>query len=221
MGNWVYLSYELHPALSNYGGAAGISIDWLRRMDRGDTSNNSSLQLPSHTGTHIDYPLHFFHPGKTGSDYPAAHMVFANTGIIDISQAEINDYLIKPYHLEQSMDPAIEFIIIKTGFCNHRNEEKYWKYNWGFAPETAGFLKNQFPQLRAIGFDLISLSSYQQRETGRIAHKEFLQENDLLIVEDMDLHQINNTTILHSLVVAPLRFAGADGAPVTILADIN
>jgi arylformamidase len=221
MSKWIYLSYELSASLSNYGGSNGIEIEWIRRMDQGDASNNSSLKLSAHTGTHIDYPLHFFKDGKTGSDYVANELVFKSIGMVDISGQEVIDYLIQPNNLINAPTHSIEFLIIKTGFCHCRNEEKYWKFNWGFAPETASFLKKKYPQLKAIGFDLISLSAYQQRETGRVAHKEFLEHHNILIVEDMDLSQIEAVHNIQTLAVAPLRFKGADGAPVTILAEIN
>lgn len=221
MSSWEFLSYEMTETLSNYGGSRGIEIEWLRRMDKGDSSNNSALKLSSHTGTHIDYPLHFYKEGKTGSEYSANNFVFTKVGILDISHADVNAYLISNRDLKNDLQGDIEFLIIKTGFCNRRNDTKYWEHNWGFASETAAFLKGKFPQLKAIGFDLISLSSYQQRETGRIAHKEFLEKNDILIVEDMDLQNIFEETQIKTLIVSPVRFEGADGAPVTIIAEIN
>ena len=44
----------------------------------------------------------------------------------------------------------------------------------GFDIGTARYIKKTFPHIRAIAFDLISLSSYQNREIGRLTHKEFL-----------------------------------------------
>jgi kynurenine formamidase len=221
MSKWTYLSYELSPTLSNYGGSSGIEIEWLRRMDKGDTSNNSALKLSAHTGTHIDYPLHFFKDGKTGSDYASHDLVYTSIGVLDISAEQVENFLIQPANMANCPVGEIEFLIIKTGFCNWRNEEKYWKFNWGFAPETAAYLKKKYPRLQAIGFDLISLSAYQQRETGRVAHKEFLEHHNILIVEDMDLNMVQDSQNIKTLIVAPLRFKGADGAPVTILAEMN
>lgn len=220
--NWIFLSYELSPDLSNYGNSAGIEIDSVRSMERGDTSNNSFLRLPSHTGTHIDYPFHFYKEGKTGSDYLAGNFIFPKVGVLDISGIEPEHYLITPECLSgKALEGDYDFLIIKTGFCHYRNEEKYWKYNWGWAPQTADFFRQKYPSLKAVGFDLISLSSYQQREVGRVAHKAFLEKNNILIVEDLDLSAINKHTKIGQLIVAPLRFAEADGAPVTILAQIS
>jgi len=221
MSKWVYLSYEMSESLSNYGNGKGIEIEWIRSMDRGDTSNNSALKLPSHTGTHLDYPFHFYNNGKKGSDYSVMDHVFESVSIIDISNETIQDYLIRTNNLTLPENNKTRFLIIKTGFCEKRTKEEYWNFNWGFAPETAGFLKSKLPSLKAIGFDLISLSSYQQRETGRIAHKEFLEKNDILIIEDMDLSHISQNTIVNNLIVSPLRFKDADGTPVTIFANID
>jgi kynurenine formamidase len=218
---WKFLSYELSPALSNYGGAAGIHIDWIRRIDQGDTSNNSALQLPAHTGTHIDYPFHFLADRKNGSEYDANDLIFHNCILVDIQAIKPQNFLITPDDLEQVISTTsdkADLILFKTGFCYRRDEESYWKYNWGFAPACAGFLKSKFPLLRAIGFDLISLTAYQQRETGRLAHKEFLGTHQLLIVEDMDLRNISDTEKISTVIISPLRFIGADGAPVTVWA---
>ena len=218
---WIFLSYELSPELSNYGGAKGITIDWLRRIDRGETSNNSSLKFPAHTGTHIDFPFHFLAEGNTGSEFEPHDLVFEYAVLVDIQYLNPSNYLIKPNDLEKfisELSEKTELILFKTGFCYHRNEERYWKYNWGFAPECASFLKSKFPQLRAIGFDLISLTAFQQREIGRLAHKEFLGTHHLLIVEDMDLRNVSSNDTFSTIIVSPLRFIGADGAPVTVWA---
>jgi kynurenine formamidase len=73
-----------------------------------------------------------------------------------------------------------------------------------------------------IGFDFISLSSYAHRDLGREAHRAFLAEleidgdnkDPILIIEDMDLSKIK--ICLSKIIVSPLRFEMADGAPVTV-----
>lgn len=221
MESWIFLSYELSKELSNYGGSDGIEISWIKRIDKGDTSNNSLLNLASHTGTHIDYPYHFIKDGRNGSNYDAKDFVFDKVFTVDISEKITKDLLIYPHHFNLEINHEISFLIIKTGFCIKRSNEEYWKYNWGFAPETASYLKTIFPNLKAVGFDLISLTSYQNREIGRVAHRSFLGENNLLIVEDMDLSKIKSSSNIELLIISPLRFKEADGSPVTIIAKIN
>ncbi|MCK4664391.1 MAG: cyclase family protein [Bacteroidales bacterium] len=220
--NWIYLSYELSSDLSSYGNGERINISRVNRIEKGKSSNTSLLTFSSHFGTHIDYPYHFSNEDPNGDFYSAKDYIFENIRIIDISQETIPDLLIKNNNfLIKKVDNLTELLIIKTNFGVARHTESYWKYNWGFSPETAAYLKTYFPNLRAIGFDLISLTSFQRRDIGRIAHKEFLINNKILIIEDMNLSNINKSIFIKKIIISPLRFAKADGAPVTIFANIE
>jgi arylformamidase len=64
--------------------------------------------------------------------------------------------------------------------------------------------------------DFISISSLTDRETGRQAHRAFL-EKDILIIEDMKLGELEDGPVLAEVVCLPLRFVNGDGAPCTIL----
>lgn len=219
---FVFLSYELSAELSGYGNGDRVKIEHIRSIARGDSSNNSYLNLPGHFGTHIDFPKHFIENGKIGSDYSAEDFVFNQISFIDLQSQKVDDYLLRPVHFQElTPDDSTTLLIIKTGFCLIRKTEDYWLKNWGFAPETAAFLKEKFPQLKAILFDLMSLTSYQERLVGREAHRSFLGEHDLLLIEDADLSQVDENTKWNQVIVAPLRFENSDGTPVTIIANIH
>lgn len=217
----IFLSYILTPELSAYGNGPRVETELVRSIKRGHTSNNSLLKLPAHYGTHIDFPYHFSATGKTLNDYQAQDFVFQAVEIIEITSQVIADDIIRPTHLmAHAFAEDTKFLIVKTGFSSRRQEDVYWNNNWGFAPECAPFFKEKMPGLRGIGFDTMSLSAYQNRPLGRIAHKRFLIDHDLLIIEDMDLSQISATTQIAQLIAAPLRFDAADGSPVTIIATV-
>lgn len=222
--NWKFLSYSLSSALSGYGDGKRISIRKLKSQEKGDSSNNSEISLPSHFGTHLDFPLHFNLTGKSIDNYNAEDFVFKSVKIIDLQHIEFSGYLISVENLKTIGligNRETDFLLFKTGYCEIRDTEKYWRYGLGFDIGTVKFIKSKFPNLRAIGFDLISLSSYQERKVGRKAHFEFLIENDILILEDVDLRKVSAKTKIKELIVAPLRFEHADGAPVTLLANIE
>jgi len=219
--SWIYLSYPLNNKAFGYGNGDRFEIKQIRNICCGDSSNNSEFKMPTHYGTHIDFPFHFNEKGKTSSAYQASDFIFSNIEIIEVSNI-VDDYLIKNNNLNiDFIDKHIDFLIIKTGFCSKRNKNEYWEKGYGFHPETASFLKINFPNLKAIGFDLISLNSYQNRPIGREAHKAFLIEKDILIIEELDLRKVNNKTKIKQLIVAPLLLENADGAPCTIFANIN
>lgn len=223
--SWHFLSYELSENLSGYGDGKRIEITKTREIAKGATSNNSEIAMPVHFGTHMDFPYHFGEDGLRCSNYTASSFIFKNIIVVSIDCREIDDKIIEYEDLmpaitsySNKLDGA-EALIIKTGFCELRSVDRYWKNNPGFSPNLAKALKQSMPNLRLLGFDSISLTNYQNRELGRIAHKSFLLEQNILIVEDMMLDRLNGQSI-RQLIVAPLRITGGDGAPVTVFAEL-
>ena len=212
--NCSFLSYFRNNETPQYGGAADIDIRQRSSIGKGDSSNSTLIHLPNHVGTHIDFPRHFGKEGKTINDYKADSWEFKRVCLMDYEAVE--EEII---NLEGKMDDLpidTELLLIRTGFQKYRGQKKYWNNNPGLAPELAKSLRKQCPGLRAVGFDFISLSSYQHRPLGRVAHKEFLIENDILIIEDMDLqHLLDN---IEKVIALPLMIDGVDGGPITVIA---
>ena len=119
------------------------------------------------------------------------------------------------------MPDNIDILLIKTGFCHLREKENYWRRNPGFAPSLAAFLRERFPHLKVLGFDSISLSSFAHRKIGQEAHKSFFDHpRPILLLEDMDLATVDNSTKLKQVIVAHLQVEGSDGAPCTVFANV-
>ncbi len=215
----IYLSYYINNQTPLYGGEKAIEISKRSEISKGASSNTKYLKLPNHTGTHIDFPNHFSDKEKTINDYPASFWKFDNIWVIEYFAGEeeiINDDVI-PY---SDVPAETEFLIIKTGFGKYRKEEKYWKNNPGLSPELAKTLKDRCPNLKAVGFDFISASSYQNRMLGREAHKEFLINHNILLIEDMKLDEIGKG-VIKSITALPMMIDKIDGAPITIIAEIG
>ncbi len=213
---FIRLSYILDSNIPVYGDFSHPSFPRINDMNQGATANKTAISMDSHMGTHIDFPLHFFADGKAGENYLPEELVFNEVIIAEVRK---EGGLISNNDLKKiNPDVSVEMLIVKTGFCSKRNEVNYWQGNPGFAAETASFLKQKLPSLRAIGFDSISLSSFQHREEGRKAHREFLSR-DILIIEDMDLNTVNEEAKFSKVIVAPMLFKSCDGAPCYILAE--
>lgn len=222
MSDFIYLSYFLSDSLTAYGNGKRILVEKSKSIINGDSSNNSFLSFSSHLGTHIDYQYHFCQKGKKSSDYNVDDHIFNNVAVVEIDLLDSDILLINEEMLPlASLNKEIDFLIIKTGFSNVRYEDRYWNFNPGIHPSLAEKLNNKFPKLKAIGFDSISLSSYQHREIGREAHKEFLCKYGYLIIEDMDLTKVKSDIQIKRLIIAPLLIKEIDGVPVTVIAEIN
>jgi len=217
----IYLSHFLGRDTPFYGGDADFQIDCLRSINSGDSCNSCRWSFPNHAGTHIDLPLHFVIDGKSLDDYPPDFWIFQHVAIAEL-EGIIPGSFIGPEMLEQSdLLPSTELLFLKTGFGRLRGTPSYWMENPVFRPELAAYLRDRFSALRAIGFDTISLSSWTDRTTGRVAHRAFLSgEKPILLIEDMDLSQIDESSIVSRVTVAPLLVGGTDASPCTIIAEV-
>ena len=114
------------------------------------------------------------------------------------------------------MNSDIEFLIYKSGFGIFRNVDKYWSEQPIIPARFASVLRLKFPNLRLFGFDMISLTSKLDRNEGKLAHVNFLINNNILVLEDMNLANIYSSP--NNVIVAPLQIRGADGVPCSVIA---
>jgi arylformamidase len=216
--SYIYLSYFLDENTPLYGGEKGIKMVPDRAIKNGDTANTKRVTLHNHSGTHIDFPNHFFDDGKVAQDYAASFWVFNHVHVLN-KTAALDELIVLTDDELQSIPVDTEFLIFKTGFSAFRNQDQYWTNNPGISPEVADTLRKQCPQIRAIGMDFISLTSYQNREIGRVSHREFLAKSPILLIEDMDLRHLTETPM--QVICLPLLLANADGAPISIIAQVK
>ncbi|MCF8340954.1 MAG: cyclase family protein [Chitinophagaceae bacterium] len=205
-----FLSHFIDSNTPIYGGEKGkIIIETLRSIDKGDTSNNMYFKFPGHIGTHVDFPYHFSNTGKKSSDYSPSFWIFRKVGFI---HSTIDEFEISLNNLPQD----IEFLIFKSGFGIFRNTEKYWLEQPIIPSRFATLLRLKFPKLRIFGFDMISLTSKLDRNEGKLAHINFLINNNILVLEDMNLEKIDSAP--NNVIVSPLQINAADGVPCNVIA---
>jgi arylformamidase len=213
MNKNIFLSYYYDEETPVYGGKIDmISFNKIKLIENGDTTNECIINLPNHSGTHIDFPRHFSNNGKTCSDYSSDFWVFQKTGFLACSIEELPDRI-------KQLPVDIEILILKTGFGIERKCANYWESQPVIPASYAKILRSSFPYLRVFGFDLISLTSKLDRCEGKKAHISFLIENEILVLEDMNLAEIDRHP--EKLIISPLLIKDADGSPCTVIAFFN
>ncbi|EFB5563964.1 cyclase [Campylobacter coli] len=221
--NFIYLSYFLDQMTPTYGNKEKIKLIKKSSIEYGDIANHTIVTTSVHNGTHLDMPLHFFSSGQSIEDFCCSDFIFNQVLFIEIDSSD----LIINHNLIQKMSEIknkikFEAIIVKTGLCYKRDQEVYWKENFGFHPEIASYIRRDFPNVRLFGFDSISVSSFSNRELGRVAHKSFLDpKKPILLLEDMKLNNLSEKTNIKKLIVAPLRIKNSDGLPCTVIAEVG
>lgn len=205
-----FLSYFIDNNTPVYGGYENqIHISKKSSINNGDTANSLNIVINNHVGTHIDFPFHFSNNGKKSSDYDASFWIFNKVGFIECSMIEFPEKIKK-------LSSDIELLIFKSGFGINRNDEIYWKSQPVIPSSYAKLLRLQFPKLRVFGFDMISLTSKLNRDEGKKAHTDFLINNDILILEDMNLQELSSSP--NKVIISPLQISNADGVPCNVIA---
>lgn len=215
-GTVVWLSHPLSENTPAYGGGPGFEYEPLTRIDRGDTANTMRMKLPNHLGTHVDLPFHFFNQGPDLDTFQAEQWVFRRPVLVDVDVP--SGEIVGPEHVGPVPSKA-DLLLIRSGHGQTRGTDAYWQQGPGLGAELGRWLRRERPSVRAVGMDLISVTSPLRQTEGRQAHRAFLDPGALgspiLLIEDMALEGCLRD--LRAVIVAPLRLAGADGAPVTVL----
>jgi arylformamidase len=216
----IFLSHFLTEETPGYGGKKDFKVRHMSRISEGANSNSQEWTLSNHIGTHIDLPSHFDDEGSRMEHFKSDDWIFNNPYLLHLSS--LPGTILDINELFEKIPMNVDFLIIKTDFQKYRNEELYWLNNPGLSPNLAAWLREKRPNVKCLGFDFISITSYTNRPLGRIAHKAFLgtdgKTNPLRVIEDMKLDQLVNHP--KSVIVAPILIFNADGAPVTVIATI-
>ncbi|VVB88577.1 Kynurenine formamidase [uncultured archaeon] len=216
---YIYLSHYLEDEIPTYGNnRVSLNITPIKSISKGDSANVYQFTMENHWGTHIDAPAHFFFNAPSICDFQAEHWIFKKSQVIEIPPEE-GKFIDVDILQRHKINTDTDLLLIKTGFQRWRGKEKYSIDNPGIKSDAALWLRKNYPSLRAIGFDFVSLSSYTDRDEGRKSHCAFLDPdgngNPILIIEDMNLQA--SLEKLKDVWVFPLLIKGIDSAPCTVI----
>ncbi len=173
-------------------------------VEKGDIVTMSMLEIISHTGTHIDTPLHFISGGSTVTDMPF------DATIGPARVIEIKDYKkIKVEEIEEYHIKPGERILFKT-----RNSpiayvsEKFIEDYVYLDTETAQYLAQK--KVRLIGLDNITIGHFLDEENLRQTHRTLL-EAGVYILENCALAEVPAGE--YELICLPLHLYQGDAGP--------
>jgi len=108
---WLDISVPIQEGMVNWPGDEPVQIKNTHSLEKGDSNNLTSLSMGSHTGTHMDAPLHFILKEK-GIDELPFDVTIGRARVIEIEDQES----IKPGELSKHKIRSGERILFKT--CN-------------------------------------------------------------------------------------------------------
>jgi kynurenine formamidase len=219
---YVKLSYDLSLSTPLPPDIPKVEIDKYHSIST-DGSNIYKISLTSHSGTHVDSPLHMMPGGIAITNFNIDEFIYNKPCCIKIPLKDCE--LIQMQHLEYYKDiiALSDLLLIKTGFGKYRKSDptRYSYRNPGFSEKAAIYIRDCFQNIRAIGLDSISLAAIKNLDEGLKAHKILLggEGKKFLIYEDLDLKY--DLLKLKQVIALPWFIEGIDSAPCTILGVIE
>jgi arylformamidase len=63
--DWIDVSVPIRTGMVHWPGNPPVVIERTLAMERGDNANISRISMGTHTGTHMDAPIHFLEGGNS------------------------------------------------------------------------------------------------------------------------------------------------------------
>lgn len=172
--------------------------------------------LSTHTGTHIDAPLHFLKNGRSIDDIEL-HKLVGPAKLIDVSDVKE----VRIDHIRGKLDLNIKKYIFRFHWGRYWNSREFYK-DWPyFSTETVEFLVHEM-NIEFLGIDTPSPDS-PKNGFGSINdspnHKILLSKGVVICEYMANLEKINVEKFF--LVALPLRIRRGDGSPARCIAIIE
>jgi arylformamidase len=161
----------------------------------------SDLHMSTHTGTHIDAPVHYLKTGDTIDTIPLINLI-GRCRVVDVSSA---GSIITAEYLYGKIE-NITRLLLKTSFSgNNQFIENYPSLSFDAAHLITG------KGICCVGIDSPSIESYHCDGT---VHRELLGKG-CIVIELLDLSGVPEGD--YDMVALPLCLEGLDGSPARIV----
>ena len=199
------VSVPLNAALPNYPGNTPFSLEAIKRIASGGSSNVSTLHLSAHTGTHVDAPRHFFDDGP-GTEALPLDMLIGRARVIEItSRKGITAEDLAASDLTEDVR-----VLIKT------HNSRLWGLP-AFQPDYIGVTESGARHLvehgvKVVGVDYLSVEEF--KKPGAPAHHVLLG-GGTIVIEGLNLRDVEPG--VYDMYCLPLLVVGSDGAPARVV----
>jgi arylformamidase len=212
------LTYPIHEGMTSFAAAwhPGVSITQIGRHGF-EGRETRKISFGSHTGTHVDAPLHFVSQGLS-IDSVSLKILFGEISILDFSHLGKNEAV------SYKMLTKIKFkkrILIKFGWGKYWNSKYFYKDYPYISKEAAQYLIKK--GVIMIGMDTPSPDDSRIQLSGEILgsesdspiHKLFLRNNIILVEYIANLDLIKSYAGWN-IIAFPLKLKGVDGSPARV-----
>lgn len=204
------VTVPLRPGMATYEGEPGPVLTFHSLISEGMSANVSALSLGSHTGTHVDAPCHFIE----GASAVEEMAVDALVGAGYVAQFTQGRHITAPDLDAAGIPGGTKRLLLKTPNDRFWDDDEFHRDFIGLADDAGEWLVRHGVIL--VGIDYLSIEQF--RSPTHQVHKTLLGHR-VVIIEGLYLRDVPPGP--YTIVCAPLKVVGADGAParVFLLAD--
>lgn len=194
-------------------GDSGVQLSIAKTLKE-DGWNANTIQLYSHSGTHMDAPFHFEVSKQTIDVIPVNRFV-GKAWLVDLSHVGPNQ-LISVNDLRK-VAPTVEdgdSLLLKTGWNVHFGTTKYRNELPRISEELANWCGDK--KINMLGVEPPSVANVNNIKEVTEIH-QILMKNDIIIIEGLvNLEKIKSSFV--TLIALPLKINKGDGAPARVIA---
>jgi arylformamidase len=203
------VTVPLDATLPTYPGNTPFTLEAVKRIARGDSSNVSTLHMSAHGGTHVDAPRHYFDDAP-GADALALELLLGRTRVVEItSRSGIGAEELVDLDLSDDIR-----ILFKT------TNSRLWgspEFHTDYVGVTASGAEHLIAHgIKVVGVDYLTVEEF--KKPGAPAHHVLLG-GGAIIIEGLNLRDVEPG--IYDMLCLPLRVVGADGAPARVLLRRN
>jgi len=197
------ISVSLGEESIDYPGTPPYSRELVAKKEDGDFCNISRMVMCTHSGTHVDTPLHFIGGGKNLDEYPIERWILP-AHVVDVSDKEA----VRSSELESLSIKPGDAILFKTdNSISGQGVNGVFSDSFVYvSPEAADFCVAK--KVGLVGIDYNTCDKYG--DSSFPVHYKLLG-NDILILEGINLKGVSAGG--YTIICLPLKVKGGEGAP--------
>jgi arylformamidase len=202
---FIDVSVPLDANLPSYPGNTPYSLEAIKRIGQGGSSNVSTLHLSAHAGTHVDAPRHFFDEAP-GAEALPLDLLCGRARVIELTTRKaITAEDLAAHHLVEDVR-----VLLKTHNSRLWGSAAFHSDFIGMAESGAKFLLEH--GIKVLGVDYLSVEEF--KAPGAPAHHVLLG-GGVIVIEGLNLRDVDAG--VYEMLCLPLPAVGSDGAPARVV----
>ncbi len=202
---FIDVTVPLDGSIPLYPGNTPFSVEAIKRLARGESSNVSTIHMSAHAGTHVDAPWHVFDEAPR-TESLSLDVLCGPARVIALDTRTC----IAAHDLAHYDFTADTRLLLKTRNSTLWESPAFHADYVGMTADAAHLLVER--GIKVIGVDYLTVEEF--RKPGAPAHRALLGAG-MHVIEGLNLLDVEPG--IYDMLCLPLAIIGSDGAPARVV----